>query len=85
MSKNWWAFDGPDFDGDELDTQIETHEKAAMAAIRAIADFGEANPDKGLVIGASLRKLSTVAGARAESLGLRSVKVKRQASTHSIK
>ena len=74
----WYQFDGPDFDGDEQDTQLDAHEQAALDAIRAIADFGEANPDKGLIVGACLRKLATVAGSRAQSLGLRSVTVRRQ-------
>ena len=72
---DWWKFDGPD--DDALPSELAQHEAAAMTAIRAIADYGDAHPELGLVIGATLRKLETIAASRATSLGLRSVRVKR--------
>lgn len=72
---DWWKYDGPD--DDDLPDELAQYEAAAMNAIRAIADYGEAHPEKAMVVTGTLRKLSTAAGSRAQSLGLRSVKVKR--------
>jgi len=77
----WYQFDGFDFDGDDArDQQIEAHERTALEAIRALADFGEANSDKGLIVGAALRKIVTVAESRKQSLHLRSITVRKALS-----
>lgn len=77
MSSDCWKFDGLDFSEGELDAQIEPQEKAAIAAIHAIAQLAETQPGKALVIAASLRKLSTVAQSKAQAIGLRSITVRK--------
>ena len=91
MSSDWWKFDKDEADDtpaparleffadvDSLPSELDAHEAAALAAIRAIADYGETHPNTRLSVSATLRKISTVAGSRAQSLGLRTVTVKRR-------
>lgn len=76
MSRHWFHFEGPDDDDDALPDELAQHEAAALTAIKAIADYGDAHEERRLAVTGTLRKLSTVAGSRAQSLGLRGMKVK---------
>lgn len=71
----WWQFDGSDPDEDTPDIQLDAHERTALDAIRAIVALAEAQPDKALIVGASLRKLATVAQSNAQTVSLRSMTV----------
>lgn len=72
----WWKFDGPE-DTEARDVQLDIAERAALEAIRTITTWAKAHPERVLVASGTLRKISTAAGAQAQSLGLRSVTVKR--------
>lgn len=69
MSRSpWWAFDGPDEDEQDELTLLE---KTALDAVRELAAQADKQPDRVLVVGAALRKISTVAGSHAQTIGLR--------------
>lgn len=75
---DWFKFDGPDDKDDQHVDEIDTHERTALDAVNAIARMADTHPEQSLIIGAALRKISTVAGSKAQSLHLRSMTVQRK-------
>lgn len=79
---DWWKFDKDD---DALmlepahvtDDGIEANERVALAAVDAIARMADTQPEKALIIGAALRKISTVAQSKAQTLSLNTVRIRR--------
>jgi hypothetical protein len=72
---DWW--NGISVNESELDQAVTPHEKAALTAIDAIVKLAEAHPDKVLVIGAALRKISTISQSHAQTISLRSMTVRK--------
>lgn len=69
MAKSpWWQFDKDD---DDQDDELARLEKQALDVVYAIAKRADRQPDAVLNISATLRKISTVAGSQAQTLGLR--------------
>jgi hypothetical protein len=71
----WWKYDGPEA---EQDDELEGLEKQALDAVLAISRHADTQPDKVLIIGAALRKISTIAGSHAQTINLRSMTMKRK-------
>ncbi|MEO8391487.1 MAG: hypothetical protein ABI700_00705 [Chloroflexota bacterium] len=72
----WYQFDGPD-DDDERGDEIELHEKAALDTVKALVALAATKSDKTLMVGASLRKIGTVATSHAQTIALRSMTVRK--------
>lgn len=68
----WWQFDKDDPEDDEL-TVLE---KQALDAVETIFKRADQHPDTLLMVSATLRKIHTIAGSRAQTLGLRIATVK---------
>lgn len=77
-ASDWWKYDGRE---DEQDDELAALEAQALKVLHDLQDYDKRHPHQVLVVGAMARKVSTVFGSFAQSVGLRTATLRHKAVT----